>query len=496
MEKIKDELEELEKNVIYLNESIEDNDINELFIINENKKRELQKIEDMIKSKTKILDELETHEYNPDCEKCMKNPKVIEMFNIKEDIKIFNKEKKLINIDKSIDEKKEIYEKNKMELNKCYKNINEKGGKLKVLNENKINNEKYLVDVENKIKLIKINEKINNEKNNLDIDGLMKDSENIHKKMEIMLKKIESKKDLENKLRDLENDKILIIKNEEMKEYNEKIENEIRRIKEVMEELKNKMEGDKSINEIENEQKINIILLEKLNKELLEIDIQKENIKENKLIKSEIDELDIKIKKENKDYLSLEKDLTKREIGNNNLIENINNYKKNMGEMKDNEKILKSWEYYNEVVDKNGIPLYIINKYLEIITKGINKIIGTIINKRIELYEMSDNIIINIYDGENKIVDFVGGMETFILDISFKITLSKIMELSKCNFLFIDEGISSFDKDNLTNIEELFYFLNQHFDYIFLMSHIEQIKDYVSQKIMIKNDGGFSKITY
>ena len=68
------------------------------------------------------------------------------------------------------------------------------------------------------------------------------------------------------------------------------------------------------------------------------------------------------------------------------------------------------------------------------------------------------------------------------------------MELSKCNFLFIDEGISSFDKDNLTNIEELFYFLNQHFDYIFLMSHIEQIKDYVSQKIMIKNDGGYSKI--
>jgi exonuclease SbcC len=290
--------------------------------------------------------------------------------------------------------------------------------------------------------------------------------------------------------------KILIIKNEEMKEYNEKVDSEIKIIKREMEELKNKMEGDKSINEIENEQKINIILLEKLNKELLEIDIQKENIKENNGIKNKMNELEIEFKKKGKEILSLEKDLTKREIGNNNLIENINNYKKNMGEMKDNEKILKSWEYYNEVVDKNGIPLYIINKYLEIITKGINKIIGTIINKRIELYEMSDNIIINIYDGENKIVDFVGGMETFILDISFKITLSKIMELSKCNFLFIDEGISSFDKDNLTNIEELFYFLNQHFDYIFLMSHIEQIKDYVSQKIMIKNEGGFSKITY
>jgi exonuclease SbcC len=252
----------------------------------------------------------------------------------------------------------------------------------------------------------------------------------------------------------------------------------------------------KNINEIENEKKLNIILFEKLNKELDEINIQRGNIEENKLIKNKNNELEIELKEKGKEILSLEKELTKKEIEYNNLINNISSYKKNMGEIKDNEKIYNRWEYYNDVVDKNGIPLYIINKYLEIITKGINKIIGSIINKRIELYEMSDNVIINIYDHDNKIVDFLGGMETFILDISFKITLSKIMELSKCNFLFIDEGISSFDKDNLTNIEELFYFLNQHFDYIFLMSHIEQIKDYVSEKIIIKNDGGNSKITY
>ena len=174
----------------------------------------------------------------------------------------------------------------------------------------------------------------------------------------------------------------------------------------------------------------------------------------------------------------------------------IEKYKKNVEEWDKHEKEYKRLECYNDVLDKNGISLYIINKYLEIITKGINKIIGGIINKRVEMYEMSDNIIINIYDNKDNIVDFVGGMETFIIDISMKITMSKIMELSKCNFLFIDEGISSFDKDNLGHIEELFYFLNQHYDYIFLMSHIEQIKEYVSQKIMIVNEDGYSKIVW
>ena len=234
-----------------------------------------------------------------------------------------------------------------------------------------------------------------------------------------------------------------------------------------------------------------MILLERL---LEEIDEEKKNIEQNKIIKVKIDVLEIEIKNMNKSNLILEKEITKKEIENNNLEGRISKYKDTVCEIKAYEKEYKKWEYYNDVVDKNGIPLYIINKYLQIITIGINKIIGVIINKRIELYELSDNIIINIYDSEGNIVDFVGGMETFIIDISLKITLAKIMELSKCNFLFIDEGISSFDKDNLTHIDELFYFLNQHFDYIFLMSHIEQIKDYVSQKIMIKNEGGYSMI--
>jgi DNA repair exonuclease SbcCD ATPase subunit len=504
IEIIINKLEYIENTIIKLNDSIKkDDDINELYLKNENNKRELEKLNDEITIKTELLNELETHEYNKECVQCMKNPKVKNMFKINEDIKVLNKRILLINIDKNIIRRKEIYEINKIELNKYYENINDKSNKLKILNNNIVKNENNLLDIDNKIKLIEIINKILLEKNNLDVNKLTQEINNINDNMQNIFKRIESKKYLESELKDLEIDKILIIKNIDIIRKNDIINNDIIKIEIKIKELKSKMEIDiyrntkkESIKGIENEKRINIKLLNKLYNELSEINIHKINIDNNKLIKIRKDEIDIEVKEINKYNLIFEKDLTRNEIENNYLQIKINNYKDNLKEIMDNEPIYKKWKYYNDIVDKNGLPLYIINKYLEIITDGINKIIGPILNKKIKLYEMSDNIIINIYDHDNKIVDFIGGMETFILDISFKITLSKIMELSKCNFLFIDEGISSFDKDNLTNIEELFYFLNQHFDYIFIMSHIEQIKDYVSQKIIIKNEYGYSKITF
>lgn len=486
--KIEIELVDIEKYILELNKNIdEEQNIDDLYLINETKRREFLKYEYEMESREKLLSELEKHEYNPECDKCMKNPKVIEMFNIKNELKILKENKEKILIDESINQRKEIYENNKKELNKFYKNRNDKSSSLKILNEDKINNDKIILDIDNKIKLLQITEKINNENKNLEIDKLKTMSENINKKMKIISMKINDKKDLEN-------EKILIIKNEEMKKSNEKCDEEIQKINISILKFKEKEMLMKTINEKEililNNNDKNIILLKKID----EINIEKKNIEQNKIIKQNTDELDKEIKTFNKEILSLEKDKMKKELENNILEVKISNYKQTREDININQKDYRRWECYNDVLDKNGISLYIINKYLEIITIGINKIIGTIINKRIELYELSDNIIINIYDNNNNVVDFVGGMEGFILDLSLKITLAKIMELSKCNFLFIDEGISSFDKDNLTHIDELFYFLNQHFDYIFLMSHIEQIKDYVSQKIMIINENGYSKI--
>ena len=158
----------------------------------------------------------------------------------------------------------------------------------------------------------------------------------------------------------------------------------------------------------------------------------------------------------------------------------------------------KLYKSYMEILHKNGLSLSIIRKYLEYIEVGVNNVIEKFINKRVGLNVDNNNIILNIIlndeNDKDKNVLMLGGRETFIFDIGFKIMLSKIGELPRSNFLFIDEGISVFDINNLNGIGDLFNYLNSNYDHVFLMSHIEQIKDMVNKVIFIKNDNTYSKI--
>ena len=49
-------------------------------------------------------------------------------------------------------------------------------------------------------------------------------------------------------------------------------------------------------------------------------------------------------------------------------------------------------------------------------------------------------------------------------------------------------------KNNLNGIGELFNYLNINYEHVFLISHLEQVKDMVNKIIYIKNDGICSKI--
>jgi DNA repair exonuclease SbcCD ATPase subunit len=93
-------------------------------------------------------------------------------------------------------------------------------------------------------------------------------------------------------------------------------------------------------------------------------------------------------------------------------------------------------------------------------------------------------------DAEGDAVSLLGGKESsFIFDCAFKIILSHLATIPRSNFLFIDEGISVFERNwNLLD------FLKGQYDYIFLMSHLEKMKDVVDEKILVTNDGGKSLV--
>jgi len=149
-----------------------------------------------------------------------------------------------------------------------------------------------------------------------------------------------------------------------------------------------------------------------------------------------------------------------------------------------------------ESLNKDGLPLQILKNYLVPITDEINSIIRPFISRKICLRVEEDELILDSFpnEGADKSVFMHGGMESFILDIAFKITLSNFAKLPKCNILFLDEGISAFDGERLANIDILFSFIQNYFPKTVLITHLDSVKENIHEKIMISKVDGLSRI--
>ena len=76
----------------------------------------------------------------------------------------------------------------------------------------------------------------------------------------------------------------------------------------------------------------------------------------------------------------------------------------------------------------------------------------------------------------------------FIINIGFKISLSALSLLPKNKLLIIDEGVSVLDKQHIEQFDKIITFLNQHYDNVILISHIDSLKDFINQYINITKD--------
>ncbi len=161
--------------------------------------------------------------------------------------------------------------------------------------------------------------------------------------------------------------------------------------------------------------------------------------------------------------------------------------------------VMKNYNIYSclkKACHINGIPSKIISLQLVNIEEMLNKIINGFIKKTIKISLDCNNIIVNILDYNNNIINILGGMEMFIINIGFKIALSALSLLPKNKLLIIDEGVSVLDKQHIDNFDNIITFLNQHYDNVILISHIDSLKDFVSHYMNIIKQNNSSCINF
>ena len=293
--------------------------------------------------------------------------------------------------------------------------------------------------------------------------------------------------------------------------------NEKNRIKENIRFLKNHLQNlklEKEINKIEKKIKDNN-----------QIKILLDNLKSEKdKIGQEIKKIEEQINFYKKDKEEIEKINNAKQEIEKNKIDNTKQLLEPLIKLRDEEKqkltninikyevIMTLITEYNKL--KNTADEY--DKLSNIIKAGlISDILKLKVLPKLELSVNNilehigfDKIKIELLDNDKKDISITrmsngslanrsGSFYFGLIDLTLRLGLSKINEYITTDFLFIDEVMDAASKENKTKMEEIIKYLKDYYKWVFIISHDDDIKKHVEYSLKInKLENNYSHIQY
>ena len=251
------------------------------------------------------------------------------------------------------------------------------------------------------------------------------------------------------------------------------------------------------LNGFETQQQLYNTQLEQVNADIQKYHDNEDTIKRNKQIESVIDglnrtksEIESEVKTLNKQISDLNSSITQ-------IQSFIDNVKDKMDEVKDLEEKSRLYTYYIDSVKRDGVPYELISKAMPVIENEINNILAQVVDFSIVMDIDGKSINAKIvYEDQEWPLEMCSGMEKFVSGLAIRVALINICNLPRPNFLVIDEGFGTLDANNLSSLFMMMQYLKTQFDFIWMISHLEQMRDIVDGLIEIKKIDGFSKIDF
>jgi DNA repair exonuclease SbcCD ATPase subunit/DNA repair exonuclease SbcCD nuclease subunit len=224
------------------------------------------------------------------------------------------------------------------------------------------------------------------------------------------------------------------------------------------------------------------------NKDAIEFN---KTIKENiDVIKSNIKTIDFEIKNVNNNIISYNTKIS-------GLEEQRKTIQKSIEDVKVLEVEYESYQLYTNAISRDGIPYELISQALPTIEKEVNNILNQIVEFAVILQTDGKNVTTHInYEDKRWPLELASGMERFVSSLAMRVALINISNLPRPNFIAIDEGFGCADADNLSSMGALFAFLKTNFDFVWIISHLDSMRDMVDNRLEIKKENGFSKVNY
>ena len=286
-----------------------------------------------------------------------------------------------------------------------------------------------------------------------------------------------------------------------------KIDNIDEEVKKIKEDIQ-KLEGERDkVNQLQRLKptltaiKANIdtlkLEIEKLQGQKAEIETNKDNIAYNNEIDNRIRILDATITERTKvkDQHIRDIETYKNNIKFNNKC--IKEREDMIQTLNSEEKIIRNWTVYQELVGKNGVIKIVLKRALPIINNEIKRTLDGICDFDIvlELNEKNEVEINMVNDGKKKPIEVGGsGLETTFAALAVRNALATISSMSSANILCLDECDATINEENTDALYELYKRILSSYDFIFHITHDVTVEDRHDMIVTVVKEGHISRI--
>ena len=172
------------------------------------------------------------------------------------------------------------------------------------------------------------------------------------------------------------------------------------------------------------------------------------------------------------------------------IIEEKKQYENNLEEY-------SAYDLYIKAMHPSGVPFEIVKKHLPIINSEIEKILSSVAEFNVYMEAESDKLEIYIEhpNQEPRPIELGSGAEKMLASIAIRLALINITTLPKSDIFILDEPGTALDSKNLEMFTRVLELLKTQFRTVFLITHLEQLKDSVDFQILLdKNEEGIAHI--
>ena len=229
-----------------------------------------------------------------------------------------------------------------------------------------------------------------------------------------------------------------------------------------------------------------------------EIETNKDNIRYNNEIDNKIRICDDSIRAENNVKEQLIREIQQYKSENNNYNTEIKNHKIVIDKLVEEEKIIRDWNLYQELLGKNGIVKLVLKNALPIINNEVKRLLDGLCDFDVVMSVSDNNQICIDLQREGKSIDLstgASGFEGTIASLALRAALGNIAILPKCNALVLDEILSRISAENMTNIMTLYHRMLNNYDFILHICHDTTLVDYHEQIVTVTKKDNVSVIT-